>query len=148
MSAAIKFHPERRQHIQCLITELQQQRQELWSLYCQIGRLKPFDDHAALKPILKQFAEIIVDYVSLGHFGIYDRLLAGCERRARLLTDAQNIYPEFSKTTDAVITFNDRYDQGKRKFTVDKLEADLSKLGESLAYRMEIEDRLCGMLLS
>ena len=147
MPAAIKLNPERRQQAQHLVTELQQERHEVWSLYCQIAELKPFNGNSNIKQILKQFAEVMVDYVSLGHFGIYERLLAGTERRDRVLTNARAIYPEFSKTTDDVVSFNDQYDHTKRKFNIKNLESDLSKLGESLAKRMEIEDRLCNLLL-
>jgi len=45
---------------------------------------------------LTQFSQILVDYVSLGHFGVYERLLAGTERRSRVLSVAKDIYPEFS----------------------------------------------------
>ncbi len=148
MSVAINLNQERRQQAQHLVTELQQERHEVWSLYCQIAELKPFTGNTDIKLILKQFAEVLVDYVSLGHFGIYDRLLAGTERRERVLTDANSVYPDFSRTTDDVVSFNDRYDPTNKKIDFNNLEADLSKLGESLAKRMEIEDKLCNLLLN
>lgn len=147
MSVATKKRPERRRHAQHLVTELKQERDEVWALYCQIADLKPFSGNADIKLILKKFAEVMVDYVSLGHFGIYERLLAGKERRENVLTSATDCYPEFSKTTEAVVSFNDQYDDTKLKFNTDNLESDLSKLGENLAQRMEIEDRLCSLLL-
>ena len=147
MSAATKSQPERRLQAQHLVSELQEERDEVWALYCQIAELKPFNDDTDIELKLKNFAEIMVDYVSLGHFGIYDRLLAGTERRDRVLTSAKAMYPEFSTTTEAVVSFNDQYDDSKRQFNTSKLESDLSKLGESLATRMEIEDQLCALLL-
>ncbi len=148
MSAALKSTPERRQQAKNLVIELQQERHQVWSLYCQIAELKPFNDDADIKLMLKNFSEIMVDYVSLGHFGIYERLLAGTERRDSVLTSAKKIYPEFSRTTEAVVAFNDQYDDSKRKFSTASLEADLSKLGENLAKRIEIEDQLCNLLLN
>ncbi len=147
MSAAIKINPERRQQAQHLVSELQQERHEVWSLYCQIAELKPFNRNTDVKLILKQFSEVLIDYVSLGHFGIYDRILSGTERRDNILTSANAYYSEFSKTTDEVVAFNDRYDHTNRKFQIENLESDLSSLGESLAKRMEIEDKLCTLLL-
>jgi regulator of sigma D len=146
MSAAIKQDLERRRQAESLISELQTERQEVWSLYCHIAELKPFKDSEQTKTALKSFAEIMIDYVSLGHFGIYERLLAGTERRENVLTHAKQYYPEFSRTTDAVVEFNDRYDQLGRKLNTDKLETDLSNLGENLAKRMDIEDQLCNLL--
>lgn len=148
MSAAKKFIPERRQQIQHMVTELQQERHEVWSLYCQIAELKPFNGNMDVKLLLKKFAEILVDYVSLGHFAIYERLLSGTERRDSVLTHARAYYPEYSNTTDSVVSFNDQYDHSKRNFDISNLEQDLSKLGESLAKRMEIEDQLCKLLLT
>ena len=57
------------------------------------------------------------------------------------------MYPEFSQTTEAVIAFNDKYDDHKPTLSIDKLEADLSSLGESLAKRIELEDELCELVL-
>lgn len=147
MSLAINLNMERRQQAQHLVSELQQERHEVWSLYCQIAELKPFSNNTNIKLIMKQFSELLVDYVSLGHFGIYERLLSGTERRQRVLTEADSFYPEFAQTTEDVVTFNDRYDPGNRKPDYQHLETDLSKLGESLAKRMEIEDKLCALLL-
>lgn len=147
MSVAINLNRERRQQAQHLVTELQQERHEVWSLYCQIAELKPFNGNTDIKLILKQFAEMLVDYVSLGHFGIYDRLLAGTERRESVLNNANAYYPEYSQTTEDVVSFNDRYDPDRKTLDLTDLEADLSRLGESLAKRMEIEDNLCNLLI-
>lgn len=133
---------ERRQNNQHLVSELQKERKEVWSLYCKIGKLKPFASSSDTKKLVTQFSQILIDYVSLGHFGIYERLLAGKERRDSVLTVAKRIYPEFSKITDAVVSFNDKYDD-KNKFSVDDLEDDLSFLGENLAKRIDLEDELC-----
>lgn len=148
MSAATNFNPERRQQVQHLVAELEQERHQVWSLYCQIAELKPFNDRSDARQLLKQFSEILVDYVSLGHFAIYERLLSGTERRDSVLTHARAHYPAFSETTDEVVSFNDQYDHSSRLFDAANLETDLSKLGECLAKRMEIEDRLCTLLLN
>lgn len=148
MSADINVKPERRHQTLRLVSELQRERHEVWALYCQIADLKPYQGNAEIKLILNRFAEIMIDYVSLGHFGIYERLVAGTERRDQVLTNAKQIYPEFSKTTDAVVNFNDQYDPKNRKFDTGRLEVDLSELGEQLAKRMEMEDRLCELLLN
>ena len=148
MSSVTKIKPERRQQAQHLVNELQQERRELWALYCQIAELAPFKDQAKAKSALKNFTEVMVDYVSLGHFGIYERLLAGTERREGVLTNAKDIYPKYSTTTASVVSFNDQYDDTKPKFNTSTLKSDLSKLGETLAKRMEIEDKLCSLLIN
>ena len=96
---------------------------------------------------LTQFSQLLIDYVSLGHFGIYEHLLSGTERRDAVLTAAKEIYPEFSKTTEAVMSFNDTYDDQKHTLSIDKLESDLSSLGENLAKRIDLEDKLCHLVM-
>jgi regulator of sigma D len=140
------INTERRQQSYELIVKLQNGRREVWSLYCNVAELKPFSANDAVKSLLTQFSQLLVDYVSLGHFGVYERLLAGTERRSRVLTVAKELYPEFSKTTDAAISFNDKYDNVQKIEVFEDLEQDLSVLGESLAKRIDLEDRLCEVM--
>lgn len=129
-----------------LVTELQAERLQVWNLYCQIAELKPAFTSTEIRPILSNFLQIMIDYVSLGHFGVYERLLNQAKQAADL-SRAEKLYPAFSSTTASAISFNERYDNGKRSLKVDTLAEDLSALGENLAKRMELEDRLCSMLL-
>jgi regulator of sigma D len=146
MSFATPGNTERRQQTHQLITELQKERQEVWSLYSHIVDLKPFSANDKVKNVLTRFSQLLVDYVSLGHFGVYERLLAGKERRQRILSVANAIYPEFSTTTDAAISFNDKYENIEEMNSFENLERDLSALGESLAKRVDLEDRLCEVM--
>jgi len=146
MPVATPVNTERRQLTCQLIAELQNERQEVWSLYYHVAELKPFSANDAVKSLLTQFSQILVDYVSLGHFGVYERLLAGTERRSRVLSVAKEIYPEFSATTDAAISFNDKYDNVEKIEVFEDLEQDLSVLGENLAKRIDLEDRLCEVM--
>ena len=147
MPVATPINTERRQQSYELITKLQNERQEVWSLYCHVAELKPFSANDAVKSLLTQFSQILVDYVSLGHFGVYERLLAGTERRQRVLSVAKAIYPEFSSITDAAISFNDKYDNVEKIEVFEDLEQDLSVLGENLAKRIDLEDRLWELML-
>jgi len=146
MPVATPINTERRQQSNELIAKLQNERKEVWSLYCNVAELKPFSANDAVKSLLTQFSQMLVDYVSLGHFGVYERLLAGTERRNRVLSVAKELYPEFSATTDAAISFNDKYDNVEKIEVFDDLEQDLSTLGESLAKRIELEDQLCEVM--
>ncbi|WP_374087780.1 Rsd/AlgQ family anti-sigma factor [Methylomicrobium lacus] len=146
MTTTEQVRPERRQRSAQLIAELQNERKDLWSLYCRIGDLKPFTDIERVKTKLARFAEVLVDYVSLGHFGLYERILAGTERRASIMTLATEIYPEFSEVTDLSVAFNDKYEQAQDAGALATLADDLSELGEALAKRFELEDRLCALM--
>ena len=146
MPVATPINTERRQQSYELISKLQNERRELWSLYCNVAELKPFSANDAVKNLLTQFSQMLVDYVSFGHFGIYERLLAGTERRSGVLSDAKEIYPDFSATTDAAISFNDKYENVEKIEVFEDLEQDLSTLGESLEKRIDLEDRLCEVM--
>ena len=138
--------PERRQRTTQLIAELQSERQEVWSLYCKIAELKPFTDIDPVRVKLTRFSEMLVDYVSLGHFGLYERILSGTERRDRILSVATELYPEFSEVTELSVNFNDKYEKVDDIAAFNTLVDDLSELGESLAKRFELEDRLCELM--
>ncbi len=147
MPAVITEDQERRSQSQQLVDELQAERKQLWALFCQIAEMKPFDEIDEVTPVLMQFSEILVDYVSLGHFGLFERALSGNERRSNILQTVKQIYPSYSQTTDSVIAFNDCYDDSKKVRDLKDLEKNLSQLGEELAKRMELEDQVCAVLL-
>ena len=146
MPVATPINTDRRQQNHELITKLNNERQEVMSLYCNFAELRPFSANDAVKNLLTQFSQMLVDYVSLGHFGVYERVLSGNERRGRVLSVAKDIYPEFSATTDAAILFNDKYDNVEKMNVFEDLEEDLSALGASLAKRSDLEDRLCEVM--
>ncbi len=147
MSAVMLSKTERRQNNQNLVLQLQKERQQVWSLYCKVAELKPFSSTSETQLLLTKFSQLLIDYVSLGHFGLFDRVISGNERRESVLSAAKNLYPEFSKTTEDVIAFNDQYDDNLNTLKVDSLEADLSSLGESLAKRVDLEDKLCQLVV-
>jgi regulator of sigma D len=146
MTKEEQLRPERRQRSVQLITELQNERNSLWALYCQVGEMKPFTDVESVKKKLTQFAEVLVDYVSLGHFGLYERILSGTERRESIKALATTVYPEFSAVTEKTVSFNDKYENAIDLAAFKMLADDLSVLGESLAKRFELEDQLCALM--
>lgn len=132
-------------HAQQLVAELQEERSQLWGLYCQIAEMQAQFSSADIRPLLSNFLQLLIDYVSLGHFGMYEQLAKRCPPDD--LGYAGRIYPKFSKTTASAVSFSERYENGRRNFKVENLAQDLSILGENLAERMELEDHLCSMLL-
>lgn len=93
---------------------------------------------------LQSFCETLMDYVSAGHFEIYEQLI----REAREFDDgglelAHQLYPALEKTTEFILHFNDKYDTHDRCAQhADDLADDLSRLGERMTERFELEDRL------
>ena len=133
---------ERRQQTNKLINELLDERQDVWHIYSEIADMKPFSEEKPVEIVVQRFCQILIDYISLGHFGVYQRLVDGSERRRKVLAVAEEIYPQIAMTTDAVVAFNDNYDKLDGSSLRRNLINDLSMLGEALATRFELEDRL------
>lgn len=147
MTTATETRPERRQQASALIDELVNERRQVWALYFRVAELKPFSDTEQVEEVVKEFSQLLIDYLSLGHFGIYRRILEGRERRRAILEVAEKIYSEFSGTTQDAMTFNDKYEHPDSGLYAQDLEKDLSLLEERLARRFEMEDQLCSLIL-
>jgi len=146
MPLAVHINPEKKQQAYQLIAELQNERQEVWSLYCHIAELIPFSANRTVRKKLARFSEILIDYVSLGHFGVCEYLLAAVDKSDPALPFVRKIDLALSASTEAAVSFNDKYDSNAA-IILDNLKQDLSVLGESLAARSDLEDRLCELML-
>ena len=123
------------------------ERQEMWVLYERLAGVDPYEGKP--EPLaLKEFVQILVDYISAAHFGLYERISSGTERRKNVDELARHIYSKIASTTDIAVAFNDKYaDQTPNDISAE-LTRDLSNLGENLAMRIEHEDRLIERLLA
>lgn len=128
-----------------LIAKLLAERQEMLVLLTRLAELKPYRESKRVQPVLQRFCQVLVDYVALGHFEVYqclDESAAASAHCRRVKALARELYPRIAETTERAIAFNDRYDTAEHCRALDGLCADLSGLGEHLANRIELEDRL------
>jgi regulator of sigma D len=147
MPTTTQSKPDRRQQTHQVIAKLQQERNALWALYCDFASLKPFSATKPVKKTLTTFSQLLIDYISLGHFGVYERVLNGKERRDNVQAIASRLYPKLEATTEIAIAFNDKYDSSEHLNSFNELEKDLSVLGETLATRIDLEDQFCNLIL-
>ncbi len=129
-----------------LIDRWLQERQDLLSLFVALPQQQL---GAELVELLHDFSQIMVDYASSWHFGVYEHLLAEADEfNDGGLELARELDPRIRATTDAVLTFSDNYSERKNLCVQDvaHLSRDLSELGELLAERFELEDQLIGSL--
>jgi len=130
-----------------LIAKLLRERQQVLVLFHRLVEHQSRQDGKAVPPLVQEFCEMLMDYVALGHFEVYERIAecadggADCQRQQRV---ASECHGRLSATTQAAVTFNDRYDSAERCRDLTRLSQDLSILGEQLAERIELEDRLIG----
>ena len=141
---------ERRTGTKQLVERLTSERAEMLALFCQVAGLEPFKQDKSKTPpraLLDKFCQVLIDYIAAGHFSLYERIVNGKERRRDTAKLAEDLYPRINQSTDAAITFNDKYDSEKYPEISDELEGDLSRLGEELAKRIELEDQLLKALM-
>ena len=139
---------ERRTGTQELMDKLLSERQEMLVLFCQVAGLEPYNRTKSLDKLLQSFCQVLVDYTAFGHFEVFGHISNGLERRSRVIKVAEEIYPDFVEATETAVNFNDKYDLSDHELVYDQLSEDLSRLGEELAVRIELEDRLLATMLN
>lgn len=131
-----------------LIDRWLQERQELLLLYYDIIQdSDQVEDELELRlgGQVQSLCQVLVDYVSAGHFEIYDQLI----KEGQEFDDKEGIkqgralFKEIDKTTDFCLDFNDKYQVTD---DLDDIVRDLSTLGEMLAHRFESEDKMIEVL--
>lgn len=122
-----------------------EERQEMLVQYCALSGLDQDLSELQRGEKLRSFCQILVDYVSAGHFEVYDQLIK--EGRefddADALQEAGKLYDTIDVTTERLLDFNDKYLETD---DISSLTADLSQLGEALEVRFSAEDRLISVL--
>ena len=143
---------ERRERLHNTIESLVKLRQEVVVSYCQLSGVSSFsardkESHKVEADQLRRFCQIMVDYTAMGHFEVYQRIIEGKERRRAVKEVAADVYPAIAETTDYLVDFNDKYDafEGTDE-DLDMLAGDLSRLGEIIAIRGELEDQILAAL--
>lgn len=143
---------ERRERLNNTIESLVKLRQEVVVSYCQLSGVSSFstrdqESHKVEADQLRRFCQIMVDYTAMGHFEVYQRIIEGKERRRAVKDVAADVYPAIAETTDYLVDFNDKYDafEGTDE-DVEMLSGDLSRLGEIIAIRGELEDQILAAL--
>jgi hypothetical protein len=91
---------------------------------------------------LQEFCGVLVDYVSAGHFEIYEQLTGEAKafNDKRGLELAETLYPRIDVITEKLLAFNDLCDAGKC------VAEKFKELGGLLHERFELEDCLIEVL--
>ncbi|KIO36844.1 sigma D regulator [Shewanella sp. cp20] len=135
-----------------LIDQWLNHRRKLLINYCQIAGLPPYEAIDKSLPAfkaVKEFCDLLVDYVSEGHFEVYDRVVTACEKNGESSQAlAQTIVPKISETTDLALDFNDKYTSASDDKILYQLDKDLSSLGDAMETRFQLEDQLLEVLHS
>jgi|SRR5690554_3786516 regulator of sigma D len=118
------------------------ERQEMLVSFCAISET---EDSAEREQRLRRLCQLLVDYVSAGHFEIYDQLVQ--EGRAYQdrdgLKQAGELFTVIDKTTETALDFNDKYLETD---DLSALDIDLSALSDTLETRFTAEDQMINIL--
>ncbi len=119
-----------------------------------VGFLLPFGRHQAKKEALTRldeqaldnFCHTLVDYLSSGHFSLYQRLIAEMDGTSPLLAAAQ-IYPSLEANTEQLMQLYD----GHLQQAIDDdnyvtFQHALSEVGEALEARFTLESKWHGTI--
>jgi len=114
-----------------------QERQHLLGLLYRILQIPPFEDDnnqdLLIKELLPEFCQILVDYMSAGHFKVFEKIAA-------TTTINQKLIINILRTTIPAIEFSYLYATGTQPLTT--LKDDLDKLAKQIAKRLDWEDKL------
>jgi regulator of sigma D len=115
-----------------------QSRQQLMVLLARFSGATHSEKEAILPEALSRFTVCLIDYVSQGHFEIYETL---CKRSGRARARFPAVSPQLLQTTEIALVFNEKYTNLSSLDAV-TVRDDLSILAEALAIRFELEDML------
>ncbi|OBP13285.1 anti-sigma factor [Rheinheimera sp. SA_1] len=129
-------------------------RQQLIVSYCKLAALPPFDKQNQDNQLPAQedilcFCQLLMDYLSAGHFEVYDQIVSQCEingNDSKSLAEA--LYPKISASTDIALEFNDNYAEPSAENSFSTFDHDLSALGQALEDRFGLEDELIQTLFA
>ena len=122
------------------------ERRELIEQYGRLIDIENLDGRNATHASgVTELCQILVDYVSTGHFEVYGQLAKeGDEFEDKEgLEVADELYQTIDKSTQAVLDFNDKYQVPDDLKTIYE---DLAGLEDKMSTRFEAEDRMINVL--
>lgn len=146
MLEGCKSAEERWESVSRLIDNWLNGRQELLVLYCSLSGVERLQvDERPFCEKMQHFCQMLVDYVSAGHFEIYEQLKQEAVEfnDDAALDSTAALFDAIQRTTEFCLDVNDGID----KFSdIQSLQVVLSKLGECLEERFAFEDRVIEIL--
>ncbi|MCW8334472.1 sigma D regulator [Vibrio sp. SCSIO 43135] len=127
-------------------------RQALIVEYCKLGSLQPAQAQSNVVELpspkdIGSFCDHLVDYISEGHFKIYDMVMDKWKATGfKTNEEIDQTYAKIVLTTEPLLEFHDRYTKVSAEDDLPSFESDMSKVGEVLELRFEVEDKLIQLI--
>lgn len=128
--------------VEDLLTRWLKERRALLGMYTEIiVTLDYHRDDEAMQRRQQALCELLVDYVSVGHFEVFHELINEAESFADgSCVLAEKLMPPIGDTTEVILAYEEKYADTQEH--PEKLKRDLSALGEVLESRFVLEDQL------
>ncbi|MCX2977863.1 sigma D regulator [Candidatus Marimicrobium litorale] len=128
--------------VESLLTRWLQERRALLGKYTEI--VVTLDGSATDEAFMSRqskLCELLVDYISAGHFEVFHELINEAEQFGDgSCAIAEKIMPAIGDTTEVILAYEEKYaNDGEQR---EKLRRDLAALGEMLESRFQLEDQL------
>jgi regulator of sigma D len=118
-------------------------RQKLVVEFCSLATSENLPEPSELQA----FCQTVVDYISEGHFKIYEMVMDKWKSTGFSPTeDIDQTYGKIVLTTDPLLNFTDKYADIHAEAALDDFDRDLSLIGEILETRFGVEDQLIQMI--
>ena len=130
-----------------VVQKLLAERQDMLVRFCKLAGLEPYTRDQRLLESLQEFCQLLMDYTAFSHFEVLAKIDPDGRDPAGLLLVAREVYPGIAETTAYAVAFNDKYDASEHALDLSQLPQDLSWLGEQIAARVELEDRVLSCIL-
>ncbi|MBY4954618.1 MULTISPECIES: sigma D regulator [unclassified Pantoea] len=119
-------------------------RRQLLVTYYELIGMKPQKDALSTldEQALDAFCHNLVDYLSTGHFSVYEHIISEMQGDSPLIVAAQ-IYPALEANTDRIMQLYDSHlQQAINDDNCVDFQTALSEVGEVLESRFTLEDKL------
>lgn len=124
-------------------------RQELLVSFSKVAGLNKSDKRSLPKDHeLEQFFASLVDYVSAGHFRIYNKVMERWRAQGITATpQTDELYFKIVATTQPLVEFNDKYIESQlTESNFSNFDRDISVVAQIMEMRFELEDQLIGLI--
>lgn len=135
--------------VESLLQRWLKERRDVLARYTEVVvSLDISQSDAAMQAKQQPLCQLLVDYVSAGHFEVFNQLVDEAESFEDGSCElAQNILPSIGDTTEVILAYEEKYASGATEGDVpekdtEKLRRDVSALGEILESRFTLEDQL------
>ncbi len=130
-----------------------EKRQLLIVEFCKLADLQPCSTKPSLSKLpssgeLQQFCQHLVDYISEGHFKIYDMVMDKWRATGFQATEEiDQTYGRIVLTTEPLLNFTDKYASlDDETVSTEDFDSDMSLIGEIIEVRFEVEDELIRLI--